>query len=74
MQPAQRAHRAAAGLRPGTVWVNAYRVVRPHVPFRGFGESGIGRENGVDAMKAYTETKAVWVELTGATRDPFTLG
>lgn len=70
----QRAHRVAAGLRAGTVWVNAYRVVGPHVPFGGFGESGIGRENGVDAMKAYTETKAVWVELTGATRDPFTLG
>jgi acyl-CoA reductase-like NAD-dependent aldehyde dehydrogenase len=70
----QRAHRVAAGLRAGTIWVNAYRVVGPHVPFGGFGESGIGRENGVDCMKAYTETKAVWVELTGATRDPFTLG
>jgi aldehyde dehydrogenase (NAD+) len=70
----QRAHRVAAGLRAGTVWVNAYRVVGPQVPFGGFGQSGIGRENGVDAMKEYTETKAVWVELTGATRDPFTLG
>jgi aldehyde dehydrogenase (NAD+) len=28
----------------------------------------------VDAIREYTETKAVWVELTGATRDPFTLG
>jgi (Z)-2-((N-methylformamido)methylene)-5-hydroxybutyrolactone dehydrogenase len=69
-----RAHRVAAALRAGTVWVNAYRVVAPHVPFGGFGQSGIGRENGVDAVKEYTETKAVWVELTGATRDPFTLG
>jgi len=69
-----RAHRVAARLRAGTVWVNAYRVVAPHVPFGGFGASGIGRENGVDALREYTETKAVWVELTGATRDPFTLG
>jgi (Z)-2-((N-methylformamido)methylene)-5-hydroxybutyrolactone dehydrogenase len=69
-----RAHRVAARLRAGTVWVNAYRVVGPHVPFGGFGASGIGRENGVDAIREYTETKSVWVELTGATRDPFTLG
>ena len=69
-----RAHRVAARLRAGTVWVNAYRVVGPHVPFGGFGASGIGRENGVDAVREYTENKSVWVELTGATRDPFTLG
>ena len=69
-----RAHRVAARLRAGTVWVNAYRVVGPQVPFGGFGASGIGRENGVEALKEYTETKSVWVELTGATRDPFTLG
>ena len=69
-----RAHRVAARLRAGTVWVNAYRVVGPHVPFGGFGASGMGRENGIEAMREYTETKAVWIELTGATRDPFTLG
>ncbi len=69
-----RAHRMAAALRAGTVWINAYRVVAPHVPFGGFGSSGLGRENGRDAIGEYTETKAVWVELTGATRDPFTLG
>ena len=69
-----RAHRVAAKLRAGTIWVNAYRVVGPHGPFGGYGDSGVGRENGVDAVREYTETKAVWVELTGATRDPFTLG
>jgi acyl-CoA reductase-like NAD-dependent aldehyde dehydrogenase len=69
-----RAHRVAARLRAGTVWINAYRVVAPHVPFGGMGFSGIGRENGIDAVKDFTETKAVWVELSGATRDPFTLG
>lgn len=69
-----RAHRVAAKLRAGTVWVNAYRVVAPHVPFGGMGHSGIGRENGIHAVQEFTETKAVWVELSGATRDPFTLG
>jgi aldehyde dehydrogenase (NAD+) len=34
----------------------------------------MGRENGIDAVKAFAETKAVWVELSGATRDPLTLG
>jgi (Z)-2-((N-methylformamido)methylene)-5-hydroxybutyrolactone dehydrogenase len=69
-----RAHRVAAKLRAGTVWINAYRVVAPNVPFGGFGHSGIGRENGFDALHEYTENKSVWVELTGATRDPFQLG
>ncbi len=40
----------------------------------GFGLSGLGRENGIDAVHEYTQTKAIWVELTGGTRDPFTLG
>lgn len=69
-----RAHRVAGALRAGTIWVNAYRVVGPHVPFGGFAASGVGRENGMEAIDEYTEHKSVWVELTGATRDPFTLG
>jgi acyl-CoA reductase-like NAD-dependent aldehyde dehydrogenase len=69
-----RAHRVAARLRAGTVWINAYRVVAPSVPFGGYGASGLGRENGVEAIHEYTENKSVWVELSGASRDPFTLG
>ena len=69
-----RAHRVAARLRAGTVWINAYRVVAPNMPFGGFGRSGIGRENGMEAVNEYTETKSVFVELTGGTRDPFQLG
>jgi aldehyde dehydrogenase (NAD+) len=70
----RRAHRVAAKIKAGTVWVNAYRVVAPSVPFGGYKASGLGRENGVDAVNAYTENKSVWVELSGNTRDPFTLG
>jgi acyl-CoA reductase-like NAD-dependent aldehyde dehydrogenase len=69
-----RGHRVAHALKAGTVWINAYRVVGPDVPFGGFGLSGIGRENGSEAVREYTQTKAVWVELTGGSRDPFTLG
>ncbi len=69
-----RAHRMAAAIKAGTVWVNAYRVVTPAMPFGGRGLSGVGRENGVEAVEAYLETKSVMVELTGGTRDPFQLG
>ncbi len=69
-----RAHRLAAGIRAGTVWINAYRVVAPNMPFGGFGLSGLGRENGMQAIDEYLETKSVFVELTGGTRDPFQLG
>ena len=70
----RRAHRMANGLRAGTVWINAYRVVSYNAPFGGFGQSGLGRDNRRAAVKEYLETKTVWIELSGATRDPFTLG
>jgi aldehyde dehydrogenase (NAD+) len=69
----QRAHRMARELRAGTVWVNAYRAVGPMAPFGGYKASGIGRENGLQAIEEYTELKTVWIELEGATRDPFKL-
>jgi aldehyde dehydrogenase (NAD+) len=69
-----RAHRVAGAIRAGTVWINAYRVVTPNMPFGGFGLSGIGRENGVKAVDEYLEEKSVIVELTGGTRDPFKMG
>jgi aldehyde dehydrogenase (NAD+) len=73
-QNIHRAHRVAHQLRAGTVWINAYRVVSFLTPFGGFKESGMGRENGIDSIREYTETKSVYVELTGEPRDPFTLG
>ncbi|THF69896.1 aldehyde dehydrogenase [Deinococcus sp. Arct2-2] len=70
----QRAHRAAHAIKAGTVWVNAYRAVSYNAPFGGFKHSGIGRENSLEAVHDYLDTKTVWVELSGATRDPFTIG
>lgn len=69
-----RAHTLAAGLHAGTVWVNCYRMASPSVPGGGFGISGIGRESGIEAIDEYLETKAVWIELAGGSRDPFVLG
>ncbi|WP_200900788.1 aldehyde dehydrogenase [Pseudarthrobacter siccitolerans] len=70
----QRAHRIAHQLKAGTIWVNSYRVLANNVPYGGFGQSGIGRENGLEGLDAYLQTKSVWVELTGESRDPFKLG
>jgi aldehyde dehydrogenase (NAD+) len=70
----QRAHRVAARLKAGSVWINAYRMVAPSVPFGGFKSSGLGRENGIAALDPYLENKSIWVELSGTTRDPFTMG
>jgi (Z)-2-((N-methylformamido)methylene)-5-hydroxybutyrolactone dehydrogenase len=70
----QRAHRVANAVRAGTVWINAYRIVSYNAPFGGYRQSGLGRENGMAAVEEYLETKTVWVELSGATRDPFTMG
>ena len=58
-----KAHRLAAGIRAGTVWINCYDVFDAAAPFGGFKMSGIGRELGEEGLKAYTETKTVTVNL-----------
>jgi aldehyde dehydrogenase (NAD+) len=70
----QRALRVTSKLRVGTVWVNAYRTLSYAMPFGGVKASGFGRENGVEGLNEYLEDKAVWIETTGQTRDPFVLG
>ncbi|MEZ6071479.1 MAG: aldehyde dehydrogenase family protein [Pirellulales bacterium] len=58
-----KAHRLAARLRAGTIWVNCYDVFDAAAPFGGFKMSGIGRELGERGLDAYTETKTVTVAL-----------
>ena len=70
----RRAHRVSRALRVGTVWINTYRNVSYMAPFGGFKQSGYGRDNGLEALDGFLQTKTVWVELTGATRDPFVIG
>ncbi|WP_027482636.1 aldehyde dehydrogenase family protein [Deinococcus pimensis] len=56
-----RAHRVAAGIRTGTVWVNTYNAFDAASPFGGYKQSGWGREMGEQALDLYTETKSVWI-------------
>ena len=58
-----RAHRVAASLRSGMVWINSYKRVHPASPFGGVRSSGYGREMGFDAMHEYTQAKSVWVNV-----------
>jgi acyl-CoA reductase-like NAD-dependent aldehyde dehydrogenase len=60
----KQAHRAAAALKAGTVWINCYNLVDPATPFGGFKQSGWGREHGRQAMELYSEIKSVWVNLS----------
>ncbi|GIV83802.1 MAG: aldehyde dehydrogenase [Candidatus Roseilinea sp.] len=58
-----RAHKLAALLRAGTVWVNCYSQFDPASPFGGYKQSGFGREMGHEALELYTHVKSVWVGL-----------
>jgi phenylacetaldehyde dehydrogenase len=59
----KKAHRLAAQLRAGTVWVNCYNIFDAALPFGGYKQSGWGREMGHDALEMYTEVKAVCTAL-----------
>lgn len=58
-----KAHRVARALKAGTVWINTYNAFDVTAPFGGFKQSGFGRELGSEALRHYTETKTVWVNL-----------
>jgi aldehyde dehydrogenase (NAD+)/phenylacetaldehyde dehydrogenase len=57
------AHKLAAMLRAGMVFINTWGAVDPSAPFGGFKSSGIGREHGRDGLDAYLESKTVWTAL-----------
>ncbi len=54
-----RAHRMAAELRVGMVWINTWLMRDLRTPFGGLGQSGLGREGGLDAMRFFTESRNV---------------
>ena len=58
-----RAHRMANRIQAGTVWINDYNVTPPEVPFGGYKQSGLGRENGLQAIEHYTQMKAIYANL-----------
>jgi acyl-CoA reductase-like NAD-dependent aldehyde dehydrogenase len=58
----RRAHRLIGRLDAGVVWVNTWRSFDPVMPFGGHKQSGLGHELGLDALDAYTQAKAVWIQ------------
>ncbi|MEL5295803.1 aldehyde dehydrogenase [Serratia nevei] len=69
-----RAHRVTRRLRVGVVWLNTYRAVSPLAPFGGYGQSGFGREGGIDAALEYTTSKTVWLRTSDdPIDDPFVM-
>jgi len=58
-----RAHRFAAGLDAGVVWVNCWMVRDLRTPFGGVKQSGVGREGGSEALRFFTEPKSVCVRI-----------
>ncbi|MFD9138195.1 aldehyde dehydrogenase [Streptomyces bottropensis] len=69
-----RAHRMAARLDAGTVWVNTYRAMSPMSPRQGFKTSGVGVEHGTETIVEYTRLKSVWINTSEEpVADPFTM-
>jgi aldehyde dehydrogenase (NAD+) len=66
-----RAHRMAERLQAGTVWVNCYRAISFMAPFGGYKDSGLGRENGIDGIREYLQTKSVWINTAAVIGNPF---
>jgi betaine-aldehyde dehydrogenase len=60
-----RAHRVIHQLEAGTCWINTYNITPIELPFGGYKQSGLGRENSRLAVEHYTQVKSVYVALGG---------
>jgi phenylacetaldehyde dehydrogenase len=58
-----KAHRTAAAIRAGIVWINCHGIPDMAIPFGGYKQSGWGRENGYESLLQYTELKSVVARL-----------
>ncbi|MBX3538150.1 MAG: aldehyde dehydrogenase family protein [Chelatococcus sp.] len=67
---AARMRRVSRQLQAGTIWINTYRAINLRVPFGGYKQSGLGRENGIEALEEFSQIKAVVTDYGPAT-DPF---
>ncbi len=63
-----RANRVANALEAGSVWINDYGTLPASVPFGGYKQSGIGRENGANAIEHYTQVKMIYSSLVPVER------
>jgi len=69
----KRALRVSERLEAGIVWVNTYRAVSYMSPFGGYKRSGLGRENGQEAIYEYLQTKSVWISTADDVPNPFVM-
>ncbi len=60
-----RAHRVIDRLQAGTCWINTYNTMPVEMPFGGFKQSGVGKENSRAALDHYSQIKSVFVEMGG---------
>jgi aldehyde dehydrogenase (NAD+) len=67
------AFRMSERLQAGTVWINNYRMLSVMMPFGGYKDSGTGRENGLEAIRANLETKSVFLNHSAAVANPFVM-
>ena len=63
----------AKRIKAGTVWVNTYRAVSFMMPFGGYKASGLGRENGAEAIDGYLQSKSVWINNGPGGGNPFVM-
>lgn len=66
-----KALRVSNRIEAGIVWVNTYRYIRWSTPYGGFKTSGWGRENGIEALDSYLETRTTVMSTSGQFPDPF---
>jgi betaine-aldehyde dehydrogenase len=62
-QDLNTAHRVIHQLQAGICWINTWGESTAEMPVGGYKQSGVGRENGIETLKAYTRTKSIQVEL-----------
>jgi phenylacetaldehyde dehydrogenase len=58
-----KAHKTAAAIRAGIIWINCHGIPDMAIPFGGYKQSGWGRENGLESLMQYTELKSVVAKL-----------
>jgi aldehyde dehydrogenase (NAD+) len=66
-----RALRMPDKLQAGSIWVNMYRATSYLSPFGGYKRSGIGRENGMSAIREYLQEKSIWIDTNNSIPSPF---
>jgi acyl-CoA reductase-like NAD-dependent aldehyde dehydrogenase len=70
-QNLKRAITVSERLEAGTIWVNTYRSTSYTTPFGGYKASGLGRENGMESIKEYLQTKSIWLSSGGSVSNPY---